>query len=90
MPAGGTPTAARCTSPGRVPAGVGRPPRPPTVDVYGPGDVIPEHVLYPPTPDLDIINNPVTVSTATSLADLITPNGGTYDWAACRNYPLLP
>jgi len=26
----------------------------------------------------------------TSLADLITPNGGTYDWAACRNYPLLP
>ena len=24
------------------------------------------------------------------LADLITPNGGTYDWAACRNYPLLP
>ena len=64
--------------------------RPPTVDVYGPGDVIPEHVLYPPTPDLDIINNPVTVSTATSLADLITPNGGTYDWAACRNYPLLP
>ncbi len=30
------------------------------------------------------------ITTATSLADLITPNGGTYDWAACRNYPLLP
>lgn len=65
--------------------------RPKPVDVYGPGDVIPEHVLYPPiNPKLNIENNPVTVSTATSLADLITPNGGTYDWAACRNYPLLP
>ena len=61
------------------------------MDVYGPGDVIPEHVLYPPiNPKLNIENNPVTVSTATSLADLITPNGGTYDWAACRNYPRLP
>ncbi|HHU39598.1 MAG TPA: type IV secretion protein Rhs [Propionibacterium sp.] len=63
--------------------------RPTPVDVYGPGDIIPEHYLYSPT-GLNIVGNPTVVSTPTSLATLIQPNGGTYDWAACRNYPVLP
>jgi len=50
---------------------------------YGPGDVIPDLVLGPPK-GLDVLSSSKTVASDTKLSDLLQPNMGRLDWAACR------
>jgi len=54
-------------------------------ETYGPGDVIPEHRLSPPD-GLDTLTTSTKVTSRTLLSDLLKPNMGRVDWAACR-YP---
>ena len=60
--------------------------------VYGPGDPIPNMNLYPPD-GLNIAGNPLTVAKPTPLSDLLKPNMGNCNWAACQSrvpYPGPP
>ncbi|GAB2870727.1 putative adhesin [Streptomyces mayteni] len=54
------------------------------VEVFGPGDRIPNYTLYPPE-ELRVRGDPHTVSSPTRLGDLLQPNLGQVHWAACRN-----
>lgn len=56
-------------------------PRP--VEVVGPGGTVPDYWLEPPT-GLNIEGSPVTVTQPTRLSELLRPNMGTCNWAACR------
>ena len=61
---------------------------------YGPGETAPNYTLYPPdmpgTAPINIVGNPTTVGSATSVGQLLSPNMGTVDWAACAgNYGTL-
>ncbi|GIG71537.1 putative adhesin [Phytomonospora endophytica] len=57
------------------------------IEVYGPGDRIPDYVLK--TPDrLKIMSGSQTVSDSTRLSDLLKPGMGTCHWAACRSYDM--
>jgi RHS repeat-associated protein len=49
---------------------------------YGPGDTLPNLFLHPPG-NMPIAGNPVTVTEVTSIGDLLSPNMGNVDWAAC-------
>jgi hypothetical protein len=50
---------------------------------YLPGSVVPNYTLYPPT-GLNIMGNPTTVASPTSLSSLLRPGMGNVNWAACR------
>jgi hypothetical protein len=57
---------------------------------YGPGDIIPNYTLYPgDNPALSIIMNEgvYTPESPVTLNELIGPNMGTVDWAACTKGP---
>jgi RHS repeat-associated protein len=56
---------------------------PPPVQVYLPGDQVPNYTLYPPG-DLALAGSPVTVNAPTLLGDLLQPGMGFCKWAACR------
>jgi RHS repeat-associated protein len=58
---------------------------PPAVEVYGPGEKLPDYVLAPPT-GIVIKGLPrnVTVTGETRLSGLLRANMGTVHWAACR------
>lgn len=49
---------------------------------FGPGDRIPNWVLTP-AEDLNIMSNSITVTEPTQLSNLLKPNMGQLDWAAC-------
>ena len=49
-----------------------------------PGSFVPNYTLYPPT-GLNILGNPTTVTSPTSLGNLLQPGMGNVNWAACRN-----
>lgn len=51
---------------------------------YLPGSVVPNYTLYPPT-GLNIMGNPITVTSPTSLSSLLQPGMGNVNWAACRS-----
>jgi RHS repeat-associated protein len=51
---------------------------------YLPGSTVPNYTLFPPD-GLNILGNPTTVSTPTSLNTLLQPNMGNVNWAACRS-----
>ncbi|HEV2330105.1 MAG TPA: DUF6531 domain-containing protein [Verrucomicrobiae bacterium] len=51
---------------------------------YLPGASVPDYTLFPPE-GLNIVGNPTTVSTPTSLSTLLKPNMGNVNWAACRS-----
>lgn len=53
---------------------------------FGPGDVVPNYTLHPPT-GLNIMGSPTTVTQPTNLSDLLQPNMGNVDWAACTYNP---
>ena len=53
-------------------------------ETYGPGDIIPEHRLGPPD-GLDVLKTSITVASNTLLSQLLKPNMGRVDWAACRS-----
>ena len=59
---------------------------------YGPGETAPNYTLYPPdmpgAPDITVAGNPITVSSPTSVGQLLSPNMGTVDWAACAGTSL--
>jgi hypothetical protein len=59
---------------------------PPPLEVFGPGEQLPDYTLYPPT-GLNIEGRPrnLTVSGPTRLSDLLQPNMGRVHWAACRS-----
>ncbi|MBA2808658.1 RHS repeat protein [Streptomyces sp. KM273126] len=59
---------------------------PTPVEVYGPGEKLPDYSLFPPD-DLKILGTPrnVTVTDETYLSDLLRPNMGSVHWAACRS-----
>jgi RHS repeat-associated protein len=59
---------------------------PTPVQVYGPGDKLPNYSLFEPD-GLNILGTPrnVTVSEETRLSDLLRPNMGSVHWAACRS-----
>ncbi|WP_244923930.1 RHS repeat-associated core domain-containing protein [Enhygromyxa salina] len=50
---------------------------------FFPGDRVPNYTLKPPD-GLKIRQNSITVATPTPLSDLLVPNMGDLDWAACR------
>ena len=51
---------------------------------YLPGSVVPNYTLLPPV-GLNIMGNPITVTTPTSLSTLLKPRMGNVNWAACRS-----
>ncbi|MFE2972784.1 putative adhesin [Streptomyces sp. NPDC059340] len=57
-----------------------------TVEIYGPGEKLPDYSLFPPG-GLKIKGSPrnVTVQGETRLSDLLRPNMGVVHWAACRS-----
>jgi RHS repeat-associated protein len=59
---------------------------PPPLEVYGPGEQLPDYTLYPPD-GLKILGMPrnITVTSATRLSELISANMGIVNWAACRS-----
>ena len=59
---------------------------PPPLEVYGPGEMLPDYTLYPPD-GLNILGVPrnVTVTSATRLSNLLSANMGIVHWAACRS-----
>ncbi|TDC10167.1 type IV secretion protein Rhs, partial [Streptomyces sp. 8K308] len=57
------------------------------VQVFGPGDRVPNYTLYPPE-ELRVRGDPITVGSPTRLGDLLQPNLGQVHWAACRNRML--
>ncbi|WKG03650.1 toxin glutamine deamidase domain-containing protein [Mycolicibacterium sp. HK-90] len=52
---------------------------------FYPGEEIPNYTLYPPD-DLNVVGTPHTVDRATLLSDLLRPNMGNVDFAACLGY----
>jgi hypothetical protein len=54
---------------------------------YFPGQEVPNYTLLPPT-RLGIRTNSMTVDNATYLSDLLKPDMGNLDWAACREISL--
>ncbi len=60
------------------------------VEVYGPGDTIPNYTLGPPEPrgpgGFTVYENSTTVAERTRIADLLKPDMGNVHWAACREY----
>ena len=52
-------------------------------ETYGPGDIVPEHRLSAPD-GLDVLGTSTTVASDTLLSQLLKPNMGRVDWAACR------
>ncbi|WP_179285356.1 putative T7SS-secreted protein [Streptomyces sp. NBS 14/10] len=50
-----------------------------------PGERVWNYSLRPPTDDLTIMGNPVTVTQETRLSELLHPNMGNVHWAACRS-----
>lgn len=59
---------------------------PTPVEVYHPGEKLPDYTLYPPD-GLNILGMPrnVTVTGPTRLSELLKPNMGSVHWAACRS-----
>ncbi len=61
---------------------------------YGPGETAPNYTLYPPdmpgASDITIAGNPITVNSPTSVGQLLSPNMGTVDWAACAGLEGMP
>ena len=53
---------------------------------YLPGSVVPDYTLFPPGNELNILGNPTTVSRPTSLSNLLSPNQGNVNWAACLEW----
>lgn len=53
-----------------------------------PGARVPNYILHP-GPDLTILPGSLTVSSPTALRQLLRPNMGLCQWAACRG-PLAP
>ena len=55
------------------------------VEVYGPGEKMPDYWLLPPK-SLNIMGTPktVTVDIPTRISDLLAPGMGSVHWAACR------
>jgi hypothetical protein len=51
-----------------------------------PGAKIPNYTLKAPK-DLKIHENSITVEDPTLLSDLVKPNSGHFDWAACTQFP---
>jgi len=49
---------------------------------FMPGETLPNLILHPPS-GLQVVGNPITVSEATRVGDLLTPNMGNVQWAAC-------
>ncbi|MDX3233964.1 RHS repeat-associated core domain-containing protein, partial [Streptomyces sp. ME19-01-6] len=50
-----------------------------------PGGRVWNYSLFPPTDDMTIMGNPVTVTKETRLSELLQPNMGNVHWAACRS-----
>jgi RHS repeat-associated protein len=59
---------------------------PTPVEVYGPGEQLPNYTLFPPD-GLNILGTPrnLTVTRPFSLSELLQPNMGNVHWAACRS-----
>jgi filamentous hemagglutinin len=54
-----------------------------------PGDVkIPNYTLSAPT-ELVIYEKSITVEDSKTLQNLITPNSGHWNWAACTEFPRM-
>jgi hypothetical protein len=53
---------------------------------YGPGSVIPNYTLSPPT-GLSILGSPTTVAVDTNLSEMLQPGMGQVNWAACTYNP---
>ncbi|MFD3808246.1 polymorphic toxin-type HINT domain-containing protein [Streptomyces sp. NPDC058619] len=53
------------------------------VNLYGPGSIVRNLQLSPPTPNLAIHQKSTTVTSKTALSDLLQPGMGTCHWAAC-------
>jgi RHS repeat-associated protein len=51
---------------------------------YLPGAQIPNYTLFPPD-GLSIMGSPTTVTSPTTLAELLTPNQGNVWWSACQS-----
>jgi RHS repeat-associated protein len=51
---------------------------------YLPGAEVPNYTLFPPD-GLNIAGNPTTVTNPTNLSQLLSPNQGNVNWAACLN-----
>jgi hypothetical protein len=51
---------------------------------YLPGSTVPNYTLFPPD-GLNLVGNPTTVEIPTNLSDLLSPNLGNVNWAACLN-----
>jgi hypothetical protein len=54
-----------------------------------PGETMPNYTLYPPD-KLNILGSPITVDSPTKLSDLLKPNMGSCQWAACTHFPGTP
>lgn len=52
-------------------------------EVYGPGDLVNDHVLWPPD-GLIVLPMSRTVKVKSALSGLVKPNQGHIHWAACR------
>lgn len=52
-------------------------------EIYGPGDLVDEHVLGPPY-GLDVLLTSTTVKSNSRMSALLKPNQGHVHWAACR------
>src|SRR5262249_11579391 len=48
-----------------------------------PGELIPNYTLFPPG-NLELAGPTFTVSRPTQLSELLRPNGGNVNWAACQ------
>ncbi|WP_055550484.1 putative T7SS-secreted protein [Streptomyces sp. NBRC 110028] len=59
---------------------------PKALEVYGPGEKLPDYILSPPE-GLKIMGSPTTVASDTRLSQLLQPNMGRVHWAACRWVP---
>jgi RHS repeat-associated protein len=55
---------------------------PAAVTTYGPGSVVPNYTLKPPT-GLTVMSGSTTVDAPTQLSGLLQPGMGTVNWAAC-------
>jgi hypothetical protein len=61
--------------------------RPPSLEIYGPGEKVPDYTLFPPDSRIKIMGEPrnQTVTSPQRLSELLQPNQGTVHWAACRS-----